>query len=1566
MSAVQTVFTPKELLSEVTKNYRTWAPAFLNAIVNGDAVQSLNDGESITIQYPNAEEFMEVVTKIRRANQEETPGNNRYMAVNSGTLPQDADVRTARQTSSSKTKSISRRRVEVDEDISFDLPYQAHRETRTEAEDLLLRVKRDLRDLKLNSKLYSEEEYYDEVRSVPKYQKGSDDYRFKKDYDMAHEREKAFRASLSVLWTVLTSNSMTPKAFAAVKADPSFATLIEPKRDTIGLWLLIKKYHSDVGSETADLLFTKLEHMNDGQYSTFEEFVVDWNHVIAELAKIGQAPADAHLNRMFKHKIDVTKSRAPVFSNWLAGITGAIPYNDVIARMASLKEEARAQMARKQLISGINGNSNGNSQLKRGSSLTATPAVVMVSATPDDEQVCFNCNAKGHKARNCPLPKKTCALCDMAGHSVQSCYILTSNMKRIREFLSVELAEAKARRESNTARYSNRSSSAKPKSKPKRTVPHQAMVTAMSNGDTAADDSLLTLCPLVADDKYDYTVDYDLACSAIGEPATLKTLDNIQVLSDGCASLTVFGQLEMIPNAQQLNEPFYIGGMGAKVIITHRGVLPLIGEVFFSPQAKHNVISHWTMLKLGYKIVEVLAGIEWFDSTGESLLYFKRGRNGCCSINYKEIISPDVYACALVESLVGGKEYFSKVELDRAAKVMALHFSLGHPNDKALTLAIQNSELKLTSRDVDNYKKIYGHCSYCWEAKMKEDSAKPSESEPAHEVGGNIHIDLKRLKMKAIGGFIETILCFDEYTGYASLIGLSDKTADSVYEGLKTLIGFYKSKGHSVKKLTCDSESTLLCAVTLLGHEGVDLQASPPGRHEKFAERHIQTHAGRCRAVLAALIFEPPEFLYFELMKYVMQVMNMVPNKLTGNISPYEVVCRVKPNIAVLIPYGTPVMAKEPNVRGSKSARGRFGIIVGISEVSPGSFRVYFPDNHTVGTRMQCNVMDSYPANLTWRERIIDNPLEARPLYALNDMAVESLVGEGAASPILEAVEDLDELQEHDHFTRSKSVQDPLLVAVADDQRMSITKALKSERKSEAEVAIWKEIHSLISLDVFKFTKFVDIPKQHRNKVMTTLMFMKVKYKSDGSFDKMKGRLCVDGSHQDWSTYHETSSKTIHPSILNYQLDQAVQDSANVYCYDITSAFCKTNTGEEELYVQIEPAIAKIIIDKFPQFESFIERNGKIYAQLNAYLYGTKQASYEFQKKLTFALIEGGFIQNPSDPCNFYYKDGTGYIVSSWHVDDSLVTCTSPVLLSKFEAVLTKHFGEFNKQSGPKLSFLNRTIDILADGTIFVDKFGYQEDLLKRIDMFNCKPTGLPHTTDLLSNNESKPTDTRLYLSIVMGLMYLARMLRLDILFTVVYLATRCNNPTENDLTKAKKVVRYINDTMDYGIHYIKHDSNIIKIYCDASHGIHADMKGHSGIIVTLGGAPIWWHSGKQSVVSLSSTEAEINAMKEALTFLEWFSTAISIFNLEKVEIVLFQDNESAITIATKGGTWNGTKHYMIRAAYCHDVIISYGIKVLHLSTINMDADLLTKNLSKELFERHRSKLIKSKQSVQI
>jgi len=81
----------------------------------------------------------------------------------------------------------------------------------------------------------------------------------------------------------------------------------------------------------------------------------------------------------------------------------------------------------------------------------------------------------------------------------------------------------------------------------------------------------------------------------------------------------------------------------------------------------------------------------------------------------------------------------------------------------------------------------------------------------------------------------------------------------------------------------------------------------------------------------------------------------------------------------------------------------------------------------------------------------------------------------------------------------------------------------------------------------------------------------------------------------------------------------------------------------------------------------------------------------------------------------------------------------------------------------------------------------------------------------------------------------------------------------------AKRVIRYIQGTLDYGIFYEKEKEAMLIGYCDSDwSGSEDDMKSTSGYAFNLGLGVFSWASVKQSSVALSTAEAEYVSAAEA------------------------------------------------------------------------------------------------------
>ena len=77
---------------------------------------------------------------------------------------------------------------------------------------------------------------------------------------------------------------------------------------------------------------------------------------------------------------------------------------------------------------------------------------------------------------------------------------------------------------------------------------------------------------------------------------------------------------------------------------------------------------------------------------------------------------------------------------------------------------------------------------------------------------------------------------------------------------------------------------------------------------------------------------------------------------------------------------------------------------------------------------------------------------------------------------------------------------------------VSLQHSLSGPYAVQSRLALVEEIMNMISYHVGTYTKYEDIPLAQRSYVLRSFMFLKMKTKPDGSFDKMKARLVVDGN----------------------------------------------------------------------------------------------------------------------------------------------------------------------------------------------------------------------------------------------------------------------------------------------------------------------------------------------------------------------------------------------------------------------------------------------------------------------
>ena len=123
-----------------------------------------------------------------------------------------------------------------------------------------------------------------------------------------------------------------------------------------------------------------------------------------------------------------------------------------------------------------------------------------------------------------------------------------------------------------------------------------------------------------------------------------------------------------------------------------------------------------------------------------------------------------------------------------------------------------------------------------------------------------------------------------------------------------------------------------------------------------------------------------------------------------------------------------------------------------------------------------------------------------------------------------------------------------------------------------------------------------------------------------------------------------------------------------------------------------------------------------------------------------------------------------------------------------------------------------------------------------------------------------------------------------------------------------------------------------------------------------LGKATVAWASKKQSVVALSTTEAEYIALCSATQEAVWLRRLLqSLREGQARPTTIFEDNRGAISLSKNPKDHTRTKHIDIKYHYVRDAVQNNEIDIQPCETKLMIADQLTKGLPKPAFEKHRN-----------
>jgi hypothetical protein len=195
--------------------------------------------------------------------------------------------------------------------------------------------------------------------------------------------------------------------------------------------------------------------------------------------------------------------------------------------------------------------------------------------------------------------------------------------------------------------------------------------------------------------------------------------------------------------------------------------------------------------------------------------------------------------------------------------------------------------------------------------------------------------------------------------------------------------------------------------------------------------------------------------------------------------------------------------------------------------------------------------------------------------------------------------------------------------------------------------------------------------------------------------------------------------------------------------------------------------------------------------------------------------------------------------------------------------------------------------------------------------MSGCNPIGTPLAQKHnLRRDDPILVDATNYHSIVGALQYIT-LTRPDLTHAINLICQFMHQPGASHFQAVKRILRYLQGTLDYGLRLLSQSSLSLYGFSDADWaGCLDTRRSTTGYCIYLGANCISWASKKQPTVSRSSAEAEYRSMSTTTAELTWLMYLLRDIGIRlPAPPVLFCDNTSALHLTVNPVFHARTKH---------------------------------------------------------
>jgi hypothetical protein len=540
------------------------------------------------------------------------------------------------------------------------------------------------------------------------------------------------------------------------------------------------------------------------------------------------------------------------------------------------------------------------------------------------------------------------------------------------------------------------------------------------------------------------------------------------------------------------------------------------------------------------------------------------------------------------------------------------------------------------------------------------------------------------------------------------------------------------------------------------------------------------------------------------------------------------------------------------------------------------------------------------------------------------------------------------------------SRSEPVANSVAARTPNTLSEALRSADAEKWQEARRREYDSCIQLGVWKEVDRASLPKG--TNILPLKEVFKIKTDENGNITQFKARFTPKGFRQKAGIdYNETFARTAMYKTERLALSLAARFGYELVQFDVPTAFLNADV-EEEVYMEMPKGFGK---------------DGQVCRLLKS-LYGLKQAPRNWDKLChTFITKTMGWKATVSDPSFYFKRSRTGRLMLIYRFVDDMQGQHHREDAAEFaesSGQLRERFNIKQMETSTWMLGMRITRDRAAR-TITLDQSQYIQTALQRFGLGQCKSAPTPEAVGARNEHGDpqldKPADRQRFMEITGTLMYAAISSRPDIAHAVHYLASNTLAPTARHMLAAERVLRYLSGTKEVGLVFGSRngkaeeaDSRDATVECAAYAdadwaGDRTDRKSISGWVAKLNGDPISWSSKKQSVVALSTCEAELYAEAAAIQEFLWLRGIVAELGLASSKAsVVYGDNQSTIAVSKNGIKGERTKHVAVKYAFITDYIDDGAVQLQWIPTREQHADIFTKALDAQTFKGIRAQLM--------